>query len=42
MEKAYKYQNEVNMMIPNEEWCLSPGTPFSLQWDYYMISLKSG
>ena len=34
MEKAYKYQNEI-IMIPNEEWCLSPGTPFSLQWDYY-------
>jgi len=22
-------------MMPIEEWCLTPGTPISLQWDYY-------
>ena len=22
-------------MMPIEEWCLTPGIPISLQWDYY-------
>ena len=34
MEKTYKW-NEINMMMPIEEWCLTLGTPISLQWDYY-------
>ena len=33
--ESIKIWNEINMIMPIEEWCLTPGTPISLQWDYY-------